>query len=164
MYTVEKKVDLIMKYLIASDVDEVAKLKKEITKALKGESVANVSEEYKVECIIRDILKQIGTPSHILGFEYTITATKLAYEDREHIRSITKTLYPDTAKIHKTTSSRMERAVRHAVESTFDRGNFDDIVAVFGNTFSVNRGKLTNSEFIAGLVNEVDRRMKYEKG
>jgi two-component system response regulator (stage 0 sporulation protein A) len=155
----EKKVNLIMKYLIARDVDEVAKLKKDIIKALNEES-APTSKMVLVENVIRDILKEIGTPPHILGHEYVVTSAKLAYADRTLLQAITKRLYPEAAKMHNTTASRLERAMRHAVECSFDRGDFDRIMSVFGNTFSTQRGKLTNSEFLAGLVNEVDRRMR----
>lgn len=159
MFTMEKKVDLIMKYLVARDLDEITELRKDIIKAL-NEGNTPASKAILVEDVIRDILKEIGTPPHILGHDYVITSAKLVYEDRTYLRDITKRLYPDASKKHKTVSSRFERAVRHAVECTFDRGDFDRIVSVFGNTFSTQRGKLTNSEFLAGLINEVDRRMR----
>lgn len=167
MFTTEKKVDLVMRYIASADKAQQNELKKLIIKALKEEDgvtevPAPVSKDSNVEDIINDILKEIGTPPHLIGYKYLLRAVDLVHKDDEYLRAVTKCLYPDIAKEYGTTASRVERAIRHAMETTFDRGDMDNILSVFGNTFSANRGKLTNSEAVAGLANEVARRLRKE--
>lgn len=99
------------------------------------------------------VLKQLGVRPGILGYDYLKTAIDLCLEDRSLIQNITKGLYPAIAKIHDTTSSRAERAMRHAVEVAFDAYG-DDILrdAVFGNSTDPNKDKPTNTHFIAAVV------------
>lgn len=167
MFTTEKKVDLVMRYIASADKAQQNELKKLIIKALKEEDgvtevPAPVSKDSNVEDIVNDILKEIGTPPHLIGYKYLLRAVELVCNDESYLQMITKNLYPGIAREYSSTGSRVERAIRHAVETTFDRGDMDAIVSVFGNTFSVNRGKLTNSETIAGLANEVARRLRKE--
>lgn len=102
-----------------------------------------------VEYIVTDIIHQIGIPAHIKGYQYLRTAILLSVSDSEMINSVTKLLYPTVAKKYNTTSSRVERAIRHAIEIAWDRGDVDVLNNYFGYTIHTSRGKPTNSEFIA---------------
>lgn len=102
---------------------------------------------------IGSLLKQLGVRPGILGYDYLKTAIKLVLEDRSLIHSVTKQLYVEIAKVHNTTPSRTERAIRHAVEVAFDNYVDDELRdAVFGNSTDARRGKPTNSHFIASVV------------
>lgn len=106
-------------------------------------------QDKDIEVVISDIMRQIGVPAHIKGYQYLRTAITLCLEDREMLESITKLLYPTVAKAYGTTSSRVERAIRHAIEVAWDRGDVDVLNSYFGYTIQSNKGKPTNSEFIA---------------
>jgi two-component system response regulator (stage 0 sporulation protein A) len=161
MYTFEHKVDLIMKYITTSNKTEKAELKKAMVEILQSEEAPDTSRyDDIVEIRIMDILKKVGTPPSLIGYNYAIQAVKFAIADPSYLRDITKRLYPDIAAVYNTTPSRVERAIRHAVEVIFDRGDMDNIVSVFGNTMSISKGKLTNSEFIAAVANEVNTFLK----
>ena len=97
------------------------------------------------------LLKKVGVPNHIRGYEYIGEAIEMVVKDRKQIYSITKTLYPSIAKKLKTTSSRVERGIRFAIESCFNTLSPDLIEEVFGNTIPYDKGKPTNSQFIATL-------------
>lgn len=113
-----------------------------------------------VEIIISDIMHQIGIPAHIKGYQYLRTAIILSVENPELIHAVTKQLYPNIAKSYKTTSSRVERAIRHAIETAWDRGNVDVLSAYFGYTIQSAKGKPTNSEFIAMISDKLRLKMK----
>ncbi|MBQ3065338.1 MAG: sporulation transcription factor Spo0A [Clostridia bacterium] len=102
-----------------------------------------------LESQITQIIHQIGVPAHIKGYQYLRTAIMMAVKDAEVINYVTKMLYPTVAKQYQTTSSRVERAIRHAIEVAWDRGDVDVLNSYFGYTIQNNRGKPTNSEFIA---------------
>ncbi|MGN0666842.1 MAG: sporulation transcription factor Spo0A [Huintestinicola sp.] len=114
-----------------------------------------------MEMIVTDIIHQIGIPAHIKGYHYLREAILLSLEDAEMLESVTKLLYPTVAKRFSTTASRVERAIRHAIETAWDRGDLDTIQNLFGYTVSVGKGKPTNSEFIALLTDNL--RLKYRK-
>lgn len=105
--------------------------------------------EEDMESQVTQIIHQIGVPAHIKGYQYLRTAILMAIEDAEIINYVTKMLYPTVAKKYQTTSSRVERAIRHAIEVAWDRGDVDTLNSYFGYTIQNNRGKPTNSEFIA---------------
>ncbi|MDY4607304.1 MAG: sporulation transcription factor Spo0A, partial [Eubacterium sp.] len=105
-----------------------------------------------IELVISDIMRQIGVPAHIKGYQYLRKAIMLCVEDSEMMGSVTKILYPTVAKEFKTTSSRVERAIRHAIEVAWDRGDVDVLSSYFGYTIQSQRGKPTNSEFIAMIA------------
>lgn len=113
-----------------------------------------------IEPIIRELLTELGTPAHIKGHRYIITALRLIVEDPDNIDAITKKLYPGIAAEQDTTKSRVERAVRHAIEVTWDRGDLSVLARYFGNTVSLNKGKPTNAEFLAQLANTIRHKMK----
>lgn len=102
-----------------------------------------------LECLVTDVIHQIGIPAHIKGYHFIRYAIMLCVENSEMINSITKLLYPTVAAKFKTTSSRVERAIRHAIELAWDRGDIDVIDSYFGYTIKSSKGKPTNSEFIA---------------
>ncbi|MBE7030197.1 MAG: sporulation transcription factor Spo0A [Ruminococcaceae bacterium] len=109
----------------------------------------------KLESTITTIIQRIGIPAHIKGYQYIWEAIILAVADMDIINSITKILYPAVAKHYDTTPSRVERAIRHAIEVAWDRGDPEVLCRVFGYTISSSRGKPTNSEFIAMIADKV---------
>ncbi len=113
-----------------------------------------------IETQVTKIIHQIGVPAHIKGYQYLRTAILLTVNDSEIINSVTKILYPSVAKKYQTTTSRVERAIRHAIEVAWDRGDVDTLNSYFGYTIQNNRGKPTNSEFIAMIADNL--RLKYK--
>lgn len=101
------------------------------------------------EMLVSNIMREIGVPAHIKGHAYLRTAILLTLKDGEEMRAVTKTLYPTIAKQFKSTPSRVERAIRHAIELAWNRGNTEVLSSYFGYTIQNERGKPTNSEFIA---------------
>ena len=113
-----------------------------------------------IETQVTQIIHQIGVPAHIKGYQYLRTAILLTVNDSDIINSVTKILYPSVAKKYATTTSRVERAIRHAIEVAWDRGDVDTLNSYFGYTIQNNRGKPTNSEFIAMIADNL--RLKYK--
>ena len=128
-----------------------------------NESVPFKSQERTdsdLEIIISDIMRQIGVPAHIKGYQYLREAIALSIKDPDLMHSVTKILYPTVAKNNKTTASRVERAIRHAIEVAWDRGDVDVLSSYFGYTIQNTRGKPTNSEFIAMISDKLRLKMK----
>ncbi len=113
-----------------------------------------------IETQVTKIIHQIGVPAHIKGYQYLRTAILLTIKDSDIINSVTKILYPSVAKKYQTTTSRVERAIRHAIEVAWDRGDVETLNSYFGYTIQNNRGKPTNSEFIAMIADNL--RLKYK--
>ena len=113
-----------------------------------------------LETSVTNIIHEVGVPAHIKGYQYIREAITLAVNDMEVINSITKELYPTLAKKFKTTPSRVERAIRHAIEVAWTRGSLETNHGMFGNTVSPLRGKPTNSEFIAMIADKLRLEMK----
>lgn len=111
------------------------------------------AEDY--DAVISDILRDLGVPAHLKGYKYIRLSVRLCIDNSTMLDSVTKFLYPAIAEKYDTTSSRVERAIRHAIEVAWDRGNPDVLQSYFGNTISSDRGKPTNSEFIALLVDKL---------
>ena len=107
------------------------------------------------ELTVTEILHQIGVPAHIKGYQFLRDAILLTAADPEYINAVTKRLYPETAKNNNTTPSRVERAIRHAIEVAWDRGDVDTLNSYFGYTIHNLRGKPTNSEFIAMIADKM---------
>jgi len=122
--------------------------------SLNRTSVANMQSN-DMETQVTKIIHQIGVPAHIKGYQYLRTAIMMTIDDTEVINSVTKILYPSVAKKYSTTSSRVERAIRHAIEVAWDRGDVDTLNSYFGYTIQNNRGKPTNSEFIAMIADNL---------
>jgi two-component system response regulator (stage 0 sporulation protein A) len=108
-----------------------------------------------LDASITSIIHEIGVPAHIKGYLYLREAISMVYNDIELLGSITKVLYPDIAKKYNTTASRVERAIRHAIEVAWSRGNIDSISSLFGYTVSMSKAKPTNSEFIAMVADKL---------
>ncbi|RFB17110.1 sporulation transcription factor Spo0A [Bacillus sp. HNG] len=108
-----------------------------------------------LDASITSIIHEIGVPAHIKGYLYLREAISMVYNDIELLGSITKVLYPDIAKKFNTTASRVERAIRHAIEVAWSRGNIDSISNLFGYTVSMSKAKPTNSEFIAMVADKL---------
>ena len=113
-----------------------------------------------VELMVTEMIHQIGVPAHIKGYHYLREAILLSVEDPEIMNAVTKVLYPTVAKKFGTTPSRVERAIRHAIEVAWDRGDVDTLNAYFGYTIHNSRGKPTNSEFIAMLSDKLRLTLK----
>ena len=113
-----------------------------------------------VETNITVYIQQLGVPAHIKGYQYIRDAIAMVIEDMDSINSITKVLYPTVAKHYNTTPSRVERAIRHAIEVAWDRGNPDVLNDFFGYTILSSKGKPTNSEFIAMIADKIRLEMK----
>ena len=163
MTTIEKKIDIILRYIATEDETELSKLKKEAIAALQHDTTpAPVHEDPEdiPDNVIEDILKEIGIPSHLTGYERIFWAIKLCYSDKKYIDNVTKKLYPTIAARCDTTSSRVERAIRHAIECVWTSRDLNNAMVIFGNTISVDKGKPTNSEFVSACVKEVKRRMR----
>ncbi|MDD6270328.1 MAG: sporulation transcription factor Spo0A [Oscillospiraceae bacterium] len=128
-------------------------------KLLSGEPVQTVHETHDLEIVVTEIIHQLGVPAHIKGYQYLRTAILMAIDDSELLESITKLLYPTVAKKYETTSSRVERAIRHAIEIAWDRGNIETLNSFFGYTVNTCKGKPTNSEFIALITDKL--RLQY---
>jgi len=124
------------------------------------ESSAEADQTQDIETQVTRIIHQIGVPAHIKGYQYLRTAILLTVRDSDMINSVTKVLYPSVAKKYQTTTSRVERAIRHAIEVAWDRGDVDTLNSYFGYTIQNNRGKPTNSEFIAMIADNL--RLKYK--
>ncbi len=112
---------------------------------------------------ITEMLHQIGVPAHVKGYQYVREAIRLTVEDPEMLNSVTKILYPTVAKNFKSTSSRVERAIRHGIEIAWDRGDVDVLNSYFGYTIQNQRGKPTNSEFIAMIADKIRLKRKSAK-
>ncbi|MBR1810813.1 MAG: sporulation transcription factor Spo0A [Clostridia bacterium] len=113
-----------------------------------------------LELIVSDIMHQIGVPAHIKGYQYLRSAIMMSVNTPDMMNSVTKVLYPTVAKMYKTTASRVERAIRHAIEVAWDRGDVDVLSSYFGYTIQNSRGKPTNSEFIAMISDKLRLRLK----
>ena len=120
----------------------------------------NNSKDSDLELMITEIIHQIGVPAHIKGYHYIRESITIAVNNADIINSVTKQLYPMVAKKYQTTSSRVERAIRHAIEVAWDRGDIDVLNSYFGYTIHNERGKPTNSEFIAMIADKLRLRLK----
>ena len=114
-----------------------------------------------LESVVTDVIHEIGVPAHIKGYQYLREAIMMAVEDMEAVSAITKVLYPSIAKKFKTTSSRVERAIRHAIEVAWDRGDIETLQNYFGYTVSGVKGKPTNSEFISMIADRLRLQMRF---
>ena len=122
-----------------------------------------VTASGSLEMRVTEIIHQIGVPAHIKGYQYLRDAILMAIEDDDIINAVTKRLYPAVAKKHSTTSSRVERAIRHAIEVAWDRGDVDVLNSYIGYTIHNGRGKPTNSEFIAMIADRIQLRLKQQR-
>lgn len=113
------------------------------------------NKEKDLNILVTKMLHEIGVPAHIKGYLYLRTAILMSVEDMDVLNAVTKQLYPDIAKEYDTTDTRVERAIRHAIEVAWERGNIDMIHDLFGYTIQADKGKPTNSEFIALMADRI---------
>ena len=121
---------------------------------------ARQSNQQSIESLVTSIIHEIGVPAHIKGYQYLREAIIIATQDMDVINAITKVLYPQVAKTFQTTPSRVERAIHHAIEVAWDRGDLDTLQRFFGYTVSNTKGKPTNSEFIALIADKLQLQLK----
>lgn len=147
-------------FLKPFDINMLAQRIKQLTGWSKDKGDITKQNDVDLQVTVSEIMHQIGVPAHIKGYQYLREAIVLSINDREMMSSVTKVLYPTVAKMYSTTSSRVERAIRHAIEVAWDRGDVDVLGSYFGYTIQSARGKPTNSEFIAMISDKLRLRMK----
>lgn len=143
-YNIKNLCEIIMRQLKNNQTDYSTNVKKQIP-----------FDKFGIEVKVTEILHQIGVPAHIKGYHYLRDSIITSVEHPEIINAVTKQLYPSVAKKYETTSSRVERAIRHAIEVAWDRGDVDILNSYFGYTIHNGRGKPTNSEFIAMISDKL---------
>lgn len=143
--------------MMAERIIKLSGWKNEKTPILLNNSSIGDNE---LEIMVTEIMHQIGVPAHIKGYHYLRESIILAIKNSEIINSVTKLLYPTIAKTYSTTASRVERAIRHAIEVAWDRGDIDVLNSYFGYTIQNQRGKPTNSEFIAMISDKLRLKLK----
>ena len=155
--------NLGVRYLMLKPCD-MAALVDRLEEIRGGESLrfpsARRSDKTSIESMVTGIIHEIGVPAHIKGYQYLREAIIIAVNDMDVINAITKVLYPQVAKTFQTTPSRVERAIRHAIEVAWDRGDLDTLQRFFGYTVSNTKGKPTNSEFIALIADKLQLQLK----
>ena len=151
------------KYLMLKPCDMTA-LVERLEEIRGGENqrapLSRRSSKQSIESMVTGIIHEIGVPAHIKGYQYLREAIIIAVNDMDVINAITKVLYPQVAKTFQTTPSRVERAIRHAIEVAWDRGDLDTLQRFFGYTVSNTKGKPTNSEFIALIADKLQLQLK----
>ncbi len=131
------------------------------TEQADHETAMSELDSRDLEKDVTDMIHEIGVPAHIKGYQYLREAIMMSVEDVEMLGSITKILYPTIAKKYQTTPSRVERAIRHAIEVAWSRGKMETLDALFGYTINTGKGKPTNSEFIALIADKI--RLQYRR-
>lgn len=154
MITMQKQINALMRLCTAEKETERQAAKTQILELF------NQHREPDPEEIIRDILLELGSPDHLVGHPYMVEAILACLGDRMYINNITFILYPCIAAKFDTTAARVERALRHLIEVTWNRGDIDVLARYFGNTISMDKGKPTNGEFIARITNVVHQQLK----
>ena len=162
-YVASAAANLGARYLMLKPCDMTAVVER-LEEIRGGESLRNASdrrsEKTNIETLVTSIIHEIGVPAHIKGYQYLREAIIIAVGDMDVINAITKVLYPQVAKTFQTTPSRVERAIRHAIEVAWDRGDLDTLQRFFGYTVSNTKGKPTNSEFIALIADKLQLQLK----
>lgn len=135
---------------------ELSKLESAITSCAKVENTKDIkAKDGNINYEITKLLHQLGVPSHIKGYLYIRDGIRKIYKNNNYLGAITKELYPEIATEYETTASRVERAIRHAIEVSWNRGNYDLMEEIFGQSYSYDKSKPTNSEFIATLADKL---------
>ncbi|MEG1633487.1 MAG: sporulation transcription factor Spo0A [Oscillospiraceae bacterium] len=144
-------------------IRQMSNSSREVSAPQRVTAVARAPEP-SLEAVVTDIIHEIGVPAHIKGYQYLREAIILTINDMDIINAVTKVLYPQVAKRFNTTPSRVERAIRHAIEVAWDRGDIETLQKFFGYTVSNIKGKPTNSEFIAMIADCLSLRRKEARG
>ena len=142
--------------VLCERIDRLCSLRIETGRKSERRNVSDID----LEVMVTDVMHQIGIPAHLNGYPYLRTGIILCIENRDMINRVTKELYPTIAQKHKSTATRVERSIRHAIESAWDRGNVDVLNAYFGYTIHTQKGKPTNSEFIAMIADKICLKIK----
>ena len=162
-YVASAAANLGVQYLMLKPCDMSA-LVERLEEMRGGESLRQIptrhSGQTSIETMVTNIIHEIGVPAHIKGYQYLREAIIIATQDMDVINAITKVLYPQVAKTFQTTPSRVERAIRHAIEVAWDRGDLDTLQRFFGYTVSNTKGKPTTSEFIALIADKLQLQLK----
>ena len=148
----------IIDQLLSEDKVNAEEVESVLASGEKYRPIKNISD-FEIENKVLEALKKLGIPAHIKGYRLLITAISIVIKDVSMLEKVTTELYPIVAKIHNTTSSRAERAIRHAIETSFERADMDFVYKVFGETISKFKGKPTNSEFIAMVADNIRRNL-----
>lgn len=160
---IELFTDLIRDFAMPSNrINALASTQKSAVTPL-GQLVPAINSEQKsfdLETIVTNFIHELGVPAHIKGYQYIRTAIMMVTENMEMINYITKQLYPNIAKQYATTSSRVERAIRHSIEVAWSRGKPETMNEIFGYTIHTGKGKPTNSEFIAMVADRIRLQLK----
>ena len=136
--------------------DEIVRIDENLSSRINTlGSKKSIKIEKSLESRVTEIIQEIGVPAHIKGYLYLREAITLVIENMDYLGAVTKELYPSVAEKFNTTPSRVERAIRHAIEVAWNRGKIDTINSIFGYTVNNNRGKPTNSEFIALIADKL---------
>ncbi len=161
-YVANAAANLGVRYLMLKpcDMSAVAERLEEIRVGENLRIPARRTDKTSIETMVTGIIHEIGVPAHIKGYQYLREAIIIAVNDMDVINAITKVLYPQVAKTFQTTPSRVERAIRHAIEVAWDRGDLDTLQRFFGYTVSNTKGKPTNSEFIALIADKLQLQLK----
>ena len=150
---VSEAVELGASYFMFKPVEENALLDR--MRALFGRDLPEERHPVELKNLVTSVIHEIGVPAHIKGYQYLREAIMIAVDDMDVINAVTKVLYPEVAKRFNTTPSRVERAIRHAIEVAWDRGDLETLQKYFGYTVSNAKGKPTNSEFIAMIADRL---------
>ena len=134
---------------------ETESLLERMRQACRTEQPVEEDTLQALEREVTTVIHEIGVPAHIKGYQYVREAIVIAVQDMDVINAVTKVLYPEVARRYATTPSRVERAVRHAIEVAWDRGDLETLQRYFGYTVSNTKGKPTNSEFIAMIADRI---------
>ena len=161
-YMMAMAAELNVRYFMAKpcEPEMVAERLGELLHAERESKKAGKRECVNLEAMVTSVIHEIGVPAHIKGYQYLREAIKIAVNDMEVINAITKVLYPQVAKTFSTTPSRVERAIRHAIEVAWDRGDLEVLQSFFGYTVSNSKGKPTNSEFIALIADRLQLQLR----
>ena len=160
-YVATTAASLGVRYLMLKPCDLTALVERmEEARGGDGLRLSAKSSQTNIETLVTNIIHEIGVPAHIKGYQYLREAIIIAVNDMDVINAITKVLYPQVAKTFQTTPSRVERAIRHAIEVAWDRGDLDTLQRFFGYTVSNTKGKPTNSEFIALIADKLSLQLK----
>jgi two-component system response regulator (stage 0 sporulation protein A) len=158
MSILDFQVDTLLQMCASEKESERLQARENLQRILSNLPANRIS--YDPEYLIRELLLELGTPDHLVGHPYVVQGVLLAVENRSYIDNITFGLYPKLALMFDSTPGRVERGIRHLIELTWSRGNWEILNQYFGNSINPTKGKPTNGEFLARITNLVILRMK----
>lgn len=150
----EKQMNAVMRFIDAETEEARQQARQELRAMMAGKTILAESSQ-NIERTVERVIMDLGIPCHIKGYNYLKSAIGMVVRKHDMVRAITTELYPAVAKEYNTTPSRVERAIRHAIECGWDRVDLDIMAEYFGNTIRADKGKPTNGEFIARVANVV---------